>query len=137
MLIDSLDVSFPEGLVIITGQTGAGKSILLGAMSLLLGVKADAGHISDKADTCVVEAEFDAGSDPGIKEILEANDIDWDGENIIVRRVINRSGRSRSFINDIPVQGAVLSSLGGHLVDIQGFLYRKLCCFTKTCRSVS
>ena len=118
VLIDSLDVSFPEGLVIITGQTGAGKSILLGAMSLLLGVKADAGHISDKADTCVVEAEFDAGSDPGIKEILEANDIDWDGENIIVRRVINRSGRSRSFINDIPVQGAVLSSLGGHLVDI-------------------
>lgn len=118
VLIDSLDVEFPEGLVIITGQTGAGKSILLGALSLLLGAKADAALISDKADSCVVEAEFHMGEDADVRGILEENDIEWDEGHLIVRRVLNRSGRSRSFINDSPVQGSVLSALSGRLVDI-------------------
>ena len=119
VLIDSLDVSFPEGLVIITGQTGAGKSILLGALSLLLGAKADASVIKDGADSCVVEGEFEmGGSDDFIDSLLAENDIDWDGSHLIIRRIVNASGRSRSFINDLPVQVGVLSGLSTHLVDI-------------------
>ena len=111
MLIDSLDVEFPEGLIIITGQTGAGKSILLGALSLVLGVKADASNISSGADSCVVEAEFDIDGNPELRTLLEDSDVEWDGGHLIVRRVLNRNGRSRSFVNDSPVSGAVLSAL--------------------------
>ena len=74
ILIDSLDVEFPEGLIIITGQTGAGKSILLGALSLLTGAKADAAVISEGADSCVVEAEFTT-SDPRVRSILDDNEV--------------------------------------------------------------
>lgn len=102
ILIDSLDVSFPEGLIIITGQTGAGKSIILGAMSLLFGARADASMLADGADSCVVEAEFDIGS----------------AGHVTVRRVINASGRSRSFVNDCPVQVSVLQGMADRLVDI-------------------
>ena len=101
ILIDSLDIKFPEGLVIITGQTGAGKSILLGALGLLAGDKADPGMISEGAETCVVEGEFDTPE--GLR---------------IVRRVIYSSGRSRSFIDDCPVQLQELSDLCSHLIDI-------------------
>ncbi|MBR4810023.1 MAG: DNA repair protein RecN [Bacteroidales bacterium] len=101
VLIDSLDVTFPEGLVIITGQTGAGKSILLGALGLLAGDKADASQIGQGADNCVVEGIFDTP----------------EGERII-RRVLYSSGRSRSFIDDCPVQLQELSELGGRLFDI-------------------
>ena len=119
VLIDSLDVSFPEGLVIITGQTGAGKSILLGALSLILGAKADAAVIMEGADSCVVEAEFQMDAqDDFIDTLLEENDIETDGGHLIIRRVVNASGRSRSFINDCPVQVAVLGALSTHLVDI-------------------
>lgn len=118
VLIDSLDVAFPEGLAIITGQTGAGKSILLGALSLVLGAKADASHISDGAESCVVEAEFDIDGNAELRELLDSNEVEWDGGHLIVRRVLNRSGRSRSFVNDSPVSGAVLASLGTSLVDI-------------------
>lgn len=119
ILIDSLDVTFPEGLVIITGQTGAGKSILLGALSLLLGAKADAAVIMEGADNCVVEAEFDIFEDDDfIRSLLEENEVDWENGHLIIRRVVNASGRSRSFINDLPVQVGVLSGLSTHLVDI-------------------
>lgn len=117
ILIDSLDVDFPEGLIIITGQTGAGKSILLGALSLLMGAKADATVITDGADSCVVEGEFDS-CDDAVHAILDENDIEWDGGHLIVRRVVHGSGRSRSFINDSPVTVGVLSSIAGRLVDI-------------------
>ena len=119
VLIDSLDVDFPEGLIIITGQTGAGKSILLGALSLVMGAKADAGMISDGADNCVVEAEFDMDpSDSQLKAELEENDVEWDEGHLIVRRVVNRSGRSRAFVNDSPVSVQVLQSISSRLIDI-------------------
>lgn len=117
VLIDSLEIEFPKGLVIITGQTGAGKSILLGALSLVLGAKADASHVSSGADNCVVEAEFDT-CDAVVKEILEDNEAEWEGGHLIIRRVVNRSGRSRAFVNDSPVPVAVLQSLSSRLVDV-------------------
>ena len=117
ILIDSLDIEFPEGLIIITGQTGAGKSILMGALSLLTGAKADAAVISEGADNCVVEGEFRT-DDPAVRAILEENGAEWEEGSLLVRRVIHRSGRSRSFVNDCPVQVGVLSALASRLVDI-------------------
>ena len=117
VLIDSLEVDFPEGLIIITGQTGAGKSILLGALSLLMGAKADSSVVSPGADNCVVEAEFVFSSER-LNEILRENDIDQDEGGLIVRRVVNRSGRSRSFVNDCPVSVHVLQELSSVLIDI-------------------
>lgn len=119
VLIDSLDVTFPEGLVIISGQTGAGKSILLGALSLLLGAKSDASVLGSSADSCVVEAEFAIPeTDAVLKGILSENDLDDEGGGLILRRVVNRSGRSRSFVNDSPVSLPLLQSIGSRLVDI-------------------
>lgn len=117
ILIDSLEVDFPEGLVIITGQTGAGKSIILGALSLVMGGKGDASMLAEGAENCVVEAEFDT-SDPEVRAILEAEDVDWDSGHLIIRRMLGRSGRSRSFVNDTPVQVAMLQELSSRLVDI-------------------
>ena len=117
VLIDSLEISFPEGLIIITGQTGAGKSILRGALSLVTGAKADASMVSEGADNCVVEADFDT-SDVSIKEILEENDVEWDEGHLIIRRVVNRSGRSRAFVNDSPVPVTVLQDISSRLIDI-------------------
>ena len=118
VLIDSLDIEFPEGLVIITGQTGAGKSILLGALSLLTGAKADASIISAGADSCVVEAEFSVDDAPEIRAMLEEAEVEWEDGSLLVRRVVHSTGRSRSFINDSPVQVQLLSDIAGHLVDI-------------------
>ncbi|MBQ8483746.1 MAG: DNA repair protein RecN [Bacteroidales bacterium] len=119
VLIDSLEIDFPEGLIIITGQTGAGKSILLGALGLVMGSKADAGMLSEGADNCVVEAEFDTDpSDTSLRSVLEENEVEWDGGHLIVRRVVNRSGRSRAFVNDSPVPVQVLQDIASKLVDI-------------------
>lgn len=118
VLIDSLEIDFPEGLVIITGQTGAGKSILLGALGLIMGAKADASMLSEDADNCVVEAEFSVSPDSGLKRILEDNDVEWYDGTLIVRRVVNRSGRSRSFVNDSPVPVQMLQDIASHLIDV-------------------
>lgn len=119
VLIDSLDVDFPEGLIIISGQTGAGKSILLGALSLVLGSKADSSVIGNDADSCVVEAVFGVPkSDSLLRDILRENDVEADEDELIIRRVVNRSGRSRSFINDAPVSVQVLQGISARLVDI-------------------
>ena len=119
VLIDSLEIDFPEGLVIITGQTGAGKSILLGALSLLMGAKAEASMVSEGAENCVVEADFDADpSDNQLKSLLEENEVEWEEGHLVIRRVVNRSGRSRAFINDSPVPVGVLQEVSMSLVDI-------------------
>ena len=119
VLIDSLEIDFPEGLIIITGQTGAGKSILLGALSLVMGSKADASLISGDAENCVVEAEFDVDpADEALREELDENGVEWDNGHLIVRRVVNRSGRSRAFVNDSPVSVQVLQSLASRLIDV-------------------
>lgn len=117
VLIDSLEIDFPEGLIIITGQTGAGKSILLGALSLVMGAKADASMVSEGAENCVVEAEFDA-VDISLRPLLEENEVEWEDGHLIVRRVVNRSGRSRAFVNDSPVPVSLLQEVSGRLVDI-------------------
>ncbi len=118
-LIDSLDVSFPEGLIIISGQTGAGKSILLGALSLLLGAKAESSAIGGNADSCVVEAVFSIpASDSVLMGIIGENDLACEDDELILRRVVNKSGRSRSFVNDSPVSLQILQSIGTRLVDI-------------------
>lgn len=117
VLIDSLEISFPAGLGIITGQTGAGKSILLGAISLVLGAKADASMVGEAGDNCVVEAEFEK-DDENIRAAVEEEGLEWNGGTLIIRRVLGRSGRSRSFINDEPVSVGVLSRISSHLIDI-------------------
>ncbi len=117
VLIDSLEIDFPEGLIIITGQTGAGKSILLGALSLVTGSKAEASMVSEGAENCVVEAEFE-GVDEALKPVLEENEVEWDGGHLIIRRVVNRSGRSRSFVNDSPVSQTVLQTISSQLIDV-------------------
>lgn len=115
--IDSLDISFGESLVIISGPTGAGKSVIVGALSLLLGAKADAAFLSPGAQNCVVEGVFRC-NDSSIEDICNENDVDYDGGNLIIRRTISSAGRSRAFINDSPVQLPVLSEIGALLVDI-------------------
>lgn len=117
-LIDSLDIEFPAGLIIITGQTGAGKSIILGALSLVLGAKADADMVGLSSDNCVVEAEFSITDDDSLKDIIENNGLDWNSGNIIIRRVLSKTGRSRSFVNDEPVNVGTLAELSDHLLDI-------------------
>lgn len=116
ILIGSLETTFPEGLVIITGETGAGKSILLGALSLVLGAKADASMVGPQGDNCVVEAVFSI--DDAIRELLRKEDLPADDDRLILRRTVAKSGRSRSFLNDEPVSQSVLQELSAHLVDI-------------------
>ena len=118
VLIDSLEVTFPGGLIIITGETGAGKSIILGALSLLMGSKADASAIAEGADSCVVEAEFETGNDPELSRMLEENELSDGSRTLVLRRVVHRTGRSRSFVNDFPVPLPVLTSISSRLVDI-------------------
>lgn len=117
ILINSLDIDFPKGLIIITGQTGAGKSILLGALNLLSGAKADASMLSQGADNCVVEAEYNEIS-PEIKSILDEEDIESNSDSLIIRRQIAASGRSRCFVNDCPVSLPILQKLSNQLIDI-------------------
>ena len=117
VLIDSLEVDFPEGLIIITGQTGAGKSIILGALSLLMGGKADASVISEEGGSCVVEGVF-ITKESAVRDILDNNDIEWNGGEIVIRRTVASTGRSRSFVNDSPVPVTVLQELASLLADV-------------------
>ena len=117
VLIDSLEIDFPEGLVIITGQTGAGKSILLGALGLALGGKADASLVGAHGETCVVEAEFSVDGNAPLRALMAENDLE-EGETLLIRRTLNRTGRSRSFVNDEPVSLPVLQALSEQLIDI-------------------
>lgn len=115
-LIEKLDLELDTHLNIITGETGAGKSILLGALGLLLGNKNDSGTLRDESRSCVIEGVFDVEG-YGLESIFEENDIDYEPQTII-RRMIAPSGKSRSFVNDVPVSLAVLRELGVRLIDI-------------------
>lgn len=119
-IIDSVEIEFPNGLIIISGETGAGKSILLGGLSLLLGGKSDSSSLLDKERNCIVEGTFSIENQPTLlKEICTVLECDnLPGNELLVRRVISPNGRSRSFINDIPVQLAVLSQITLKLIDI-------------------
>lgn len=114
-LIKECNISFSDGFSVITGETGAGKTILLGALSLVLGQRADTNVLMDKEKKCVVEAVFSATED--MKSLFQDNDIDYDSETIF-RREILPSGKSRAFINDTPVQLSVVKLFSDRLVDI-------------------
>ena len=116
-LIDRLDIEFADGLTIITGETGAGKSIILGALSLILGERADLKAIRDADSKTIVEATFDIAG-YGLEPFFEEYDIDWDEHECIVRRELSPSGRSRAFVNDTPVALAALRELVTRLLDI-------------------
>jgi DNA repair protein RecN (Recombination protein N) len=115
-LIDELNIGFTGGLSIITGETGSGKSILLGALSLILGQRADTSVLLDKSRKCIIEGEFNV-SGYRLTDFFNDNELDYDDVTII-RREINESGKSRAFINDTPVNLNLLKELGGRLVDI-------------------
>ena len=115
-LIDELDIPFYPGFSVITGETGAGKSIILGAIGLLLGNRADARQIKQGERKCVVEAHFDL-SRYNMRSFFDDNDIDYEDE-CIIRREVNSSGKSRGFINEQPVTVALMRELGEHLIDI-------------------
>ncbi|KAF2335167.1 DNA repair protein RecN [Flavobacterium nitrogenifigens] len=115
-LIEKLAIDFSKGFSIITGETGAGKSIILGAIGLVLGKRADLTSLKNKEEKCVIEAQFEIGK-YNLKEFFEANDLDYEDETII-RREILPSGKSRAFINDSPVNLQELQDLSLYLIDI-------------------
>ncbi|GEP50863.1 DNA repair protein RecN [Flavobacterium noncentrifugens] len=115
-LIEKLGIDFSEGFSIITGETGAGKSILLGALGLIMGKRADLSSLKNKEEKCVVEAHFNIAA-YDLKSFFEANDLDYESDTII-RREILPSGKSRAFINDTPVNLAELQDLSAYLIDI-------------------
>ncbi len=116
-LIERLDMTFREGFSVITGETGAGKSIILGAIGLLKGQRADSKLIKRGADKCVIEAHFDL-SRYGMEAYFIDNDVEYDPDDCIVRREITASGKSRAFVNDTPVPLSVLKELGEQLIDV-------------------
>ena len=115
-IIDDVELEFSPHLVIITGETGAGKSILIEALHLVLGQRADTKAIGSQPDKCIVEAEFTIKGED-LRPFFEANDLDFDND-IIVRREISTTGKSRAFINDTPVNLDVLQTLSAALIDI-------------------
>lgn len=116
-LIDKLDISFTSGFSVITGETGAGKSIILGAIGLLLGQRADIKTIKNGASKCIVEAKFRIAT-YGLEDFFTENDIEFDPEECIIRREISINGKSRAFINDTPASLAQMKLLGEKLIDI-------------------
>ena len=116
-LIDKLDIGFDDGLTIITGETGAGNSIILGALSLILGERADSKAIRDTSAKTIVEATFDI-SGYRLEHFFNENDIDWEEHECLVRRELSPTGRSRAFINDTPVALNILRELATRLLDI-------------------
>ena len=117
VLIDRLDIQFREGFSVMTGETGAGKSIILGALNLLLGGRADSRTIRQGADKCTIEGTF-AIAGYGLEQFFSDNGLDYDPNETIMRRELTASGKSRAFINDTPVTLTQLRDLGCHLIDI-------------------
>jgi DNA repair protein RecN (Recombination protein N) len=117
VIIDEISISFDQHLNVITGETGAGKSIILGAISLILGERAESSVLINKVEKCIVEAQFDTRNNTDFELLLKANDLDSEHPTII-RREISTSGKSRAFINDTPVTLSILNSLTACLVDL-------------------
>jgi len=117
VLIDNLDITFGDGLSVITGETGAGKSIILGALGLVLGQRADGKSIRQGAEKCVIEAQFDISA-YNLGVFFDENDLEFDQETCILRRELFASGKSRAFVNDSPVSLNILKELGNRLIDI-------------------
>ena len=116
-IIEEIDIHFSSGLNIITGETGAGKSIIMGALSLILGARAESNVLFEKEKKCIVEASFDATSHEAIRLFLQENDLDQTNQ-LLIRREIAINGKSRAFINDTPVNLAQLKSLSNLIVDL-------------------
>ena len=116
-LIEQLDIDFSDGFSVITGETGAGKSIMMDALALLLGARADAKVIKLGASKCCVEAEFEVAK-LNIASLFEENDIDFDGTELIVRREVSATGKSRAFVNDSPVTLQVLKEIASRIIDV-------------------
>lgn len=117
-LIDTITIDFQPGFNIITGETGAGKSIILGALSLLLGGRADMRSIRNDESKSIIEATFRVENNEELRNFCNDNDIEWDDSTLIMRRELSPSGRSRSFINDSPVNLTTMQQVGSRLVDI-------------------
>ena len=117
-LIDRLDISWHSGFSVITGETGAGKSIILGAIGLLLGERADTKAIKAGERRCMIEAEFELTDEQAAEEFFAQNDLEFDGSHCIVRRELTAEGKNRAFINDTPVNLSLLKELGSQLIDI-------------------
>lgn len=117
-LIDNIDIDFHDGLNIITGETGAGKSIMLGALSMILGGRADTKVVRDSNRKSIIEAVFNVEEFQSLETFCKENDIDWDKDQCILRREISPSGRSRAFVNDTPVSLSQLQTIASQLVDI-------------------
>lgn len=118
-IIKTSELQFSPGLTVITGETGAGKSILLGALNLLMGARADAGQLYDENEKCVIEGHFHFKT-AAVAAFFEAEDFDFDTEEIVLRRELLPNGKSRAFINDSPATATQLRTLGNLLVDISG-----------------
>ncbi|MDR3194585.1 MAG: DNA repair protein RecN [Tannerella sp.] len=117
VLIDRLNIEFEDGFSVMTGETGAGKSIILGALALVLGQRADSKSIQANAEKCIVEAVFDISAYQ-LDVFFAANDLEYDARNCILRRELLSSGKSRAFVNDTPTPLSVIKSLGDRLIDI-------------------
>jgi len=117
-LITELHIDFESGFSVITGETGAGKSIILGALSLILGQRADSKSIKIDADKCIIEAEFNISAYKRLNDFFTDNDLDQEGDFCLIRRELTSSGKSRAFINDTPVSLNVIKDLSNRLIDI-------------------
>ncbi len=117
-LISELDIRFDKGMTVLTGETGAGKSIIIGALSLILGQRADTKAIKTDADKCIIEAVFDISEYNQLDVFFIENDLDNDNKNCVIRREITNSGKSRAFINDSPVGLNIIRDLTSQLIDI-------------------
>lgn len=126
-LIEKLDIHFQSGFSVITGETGAGKSIMLGAIGLLMGQRADLKAIRQGEKRCIVEAHFDLSA-YHLQDYFDEIELDYE-EDCIVRREISANGKTRAFINDTPVQLSQLKQLGEQLIDIHSSI--KTCCSTR------
>ena len=120
VLIDKLDLDFSSGLAVLTGETGAGKSILLDSLGLAIGHRAEARMLRKGADVASAVAVFEVPSDNVVRTILKESDIDVDGDDLILRRSLGEDGRTKAFINDQPVSVGLLKRVGEHLVEIHG-----------------